>query len=270
MNHIPRNPFPRWIIVFLIAAFSCGCESAPKGSDTPAVTLLVTASLETPAAALVEAFNKNLPPDGQIAVRTVTEGELSGNLAIGDASAVLQWQEPHAEDWSARLGWTGISLVVHPENPLQGISSAEARGIFSGRMERWEDVGGSPGGIHPFVVDPGDPMAGLFEHVVLSEGRLAAGAMIVPSLDGMPAAIVRDAQSIGYLMMFDPATGVKILAVDSIKPDYPELLTGAYPFRIPIFLRAQEPVAAEILAFAGWAQSVSGQAVLLQLHSRES
>ena len=241
----------------------------PKGSEAPAFTLLVAASLETPASALVEAYNKNLPPDGRIAIRPITEAEISENLATGDASAVLQWREPSAEEWSALLGWTGISLIVHPDNPLQGISSAEARGIFSGRMKRWEDVGGSAGEIHPFVVDPGNPLAGLFENFVLSEGRLAAGAMIVPSLDGMPAAIAGDAQSIGYLLMFDPAPGVKILAVDSVHPDYPGLIAGAYPFRIPLYLRAQAPVAAEILAFAGWAQSVSGQAVLLQLHSRE-
>jgi hypothetical protein len=270
MNRTPRNPIQRWIISALFAAVCCGCESAPKGSDTPAFSLLVAASLETPAAALVAAFNKNLPPEAQIAVRVVAEGDLPGSLASGDASAVFQWQEPPAEDWSARLGWTGISLVVHPDNPIQDISSTEAREIFSGRLERWEDVGGPSGGIHPFVMDQGNPMAGLFEQVVLMEDRLAAGAMMVPSLDGMPSAIARDAQSIGYLLMFDPAPGVKILSVDSIHPDYPGLLAGAYPFRIPLYLRAQEPVAPEILSFAGWAQSVSGQAVLMQLNSRES
>ena len=270
MNRIQGNPITRWIIGVLTAAVCCGCGSTPKGSDTPALTLLVSASLEKPASALVEAYNKNIPSDGRIAVRPVSEEEISGNLATGDASAVIQWREPPAENWSALLGWTGISLAVHPDNPIQGISSAEASGIFSGRMERWEDVGGSSGEIHPFVVDPGNPLAGLFENFVLSEGRFAPGAMIVPSLDGMTAAIAGDPQSIGYLLMFDPAPGVKILAVDSIHPDYPGLIAGAYPFRIPLYLRAQEPVAAEILAFAGWTQSVSGQAVLLQLHSKES
>jgi ABC-type phosphate transport system substrate-binding protein len=269
MTSTPRNLISKLIFAAWITGLCCGCQSAAKGSQDPAFTLLVTAAMEPPASALVDAFNKNIPPEGQIAVRTVTEEEISGILTSGDASAVLQWQEPPAENWSALLGWTGISLAVNPGNPIMNVSSADARGIFSGQMERWEDIGGPPGEIHAFMLDVENPLAGLFETVVLKGGRPAAGAMILPSPDAVPAAIALDALSIGYLMMFHPAPGVKILTVDSIPPGYPGLLTGTYPFRIPLYLRAQEPVAAEILAFAGWAQSVSGQAVLLQLASRE-
>jgi hypothetical protein len=50
---------------------------------------------------------------------------------------------------------------------------------------------------------------------------------------------------------------------------YPNLLSGKYPFRIPIYLDAIDPPLPEIKQFAGWAQSVPGQTVLMQLHPQE-
>ncbi|OGO09815.1 MAG: hypothetical protein A3K46_04770, partial [Chloroflexi bacterium RBG_13_60_9] len=187
----------------------------------------------------------------------------------GGISAALQWQEPPAGDWSALIGWTGIGFVVNPGNPVEKISAAQARAIFSGLIRQWEQAGGSSGEIHPFAYDSDSPWAALFEGVVLAGSRLTPGAVIVPSAEALPAAIAADPQSIGFLMLFHKTPGLRILNVDGAAADYPGLISGAYPFRIPIFLRAREPVPAEILSFAGWAQSVSGQAVLMQLQSRE-
>jgi len=265
-----NDKFLRGLCLSLLAACALyGCREAVEPADIPRITMAVPDTLTPVAAALLGGFSGIQPQGDSIAIETMADKDIPAALDAGGVSAVLQWQEPPAGDWSALIGWAGIGFVVHPGNPVENISAAQARAIFSGLIRRWEDVGGPPGEIHAFAYEPASPWAALFEGVVLAGSRLTAGAVIVPSAEALPPAIAADPLSIGFLMLFHETGGVRVLTVDGAAADYPGLIAGAYPFRIPIFLRAQEPVPAEILSLAGWAQSVPGQAVLMQLQSRE-
>ncbi|MGB7537752.1 MAG: substrate-binding domain-containing protein [Anaerolineales bacterium] len=255
--------------IFFTACVLSGCRGAGEQADIPHIPIAVASALEPAATALLKGFSGIQPQGGLLTVETMADKDITAAFAAGGISAAIQWQEPPAEEWSALIGWTGIIFAVHPDNPVRNLSAAQARAIFSGFTQMWEEAGGSSGEIHAFAFPAESPWAALFEGVVLTGGRLTTGAMIVPSVEAMPAAVAGDPQSIGYMMMLHASPGVRILTVDGVAADYPGLLSGAYPFRIPIFLRAREPVSADILTFAGWAQSVSGQAVLMELQSRE-
>jgi phosphate transport system substrate-binding protein len=45
----------------------------------------------------------------------------------------LQWH-PLARD--------GVCLIVHRDNPIDGLSDEQVRGIYTGRLTRWDEVGG--------------------------------------------------------------------------------------------------------------------------------
>jgi ABC-type phosphate transport system substrate-binding protein len=262
--------FRREILFTIMAACAfSGCQGVGEQADIPRIPIAVAIALEPAATALLEGFSGIQPQGGLLTVETMADKDIPAAFEAGGISAVLQWQEPPAKEWSALIGWTGIIFAVHPDNPVRNLSAAQVRAIYSGLIQRWEEAGGSSGEIHAFAFPAENPWAALFDGVVLTGGRLTSGAMIIPSVDAMPAAVAGDPQSIGYMMMFNEAPGVRILSVDAVPADYPGLLSGAYPFRVPLFLRAREPVSAEILSFAGWAQSVSGQAALMKLQSRE-
>jgi ABC-type phosphate transport system substrate-binding protein len=269
MEHM-REKF-RFGMAFSFFAFWAlsGCGGAARQTEMPHMTIAVASSLEAIASALLEEYSGISPQGAPIEIETIADKDIPAAFATGEISVVLQWQEPSAEEWSAQIGWTGIFFAVHPKNPVGNISSSQARAIYTGLLDRWEDVGGSSGEIHMLAFDTGTPWAMLFDGVVLTEGRLAGSAVIIPSADAMPAAIAADPEAVGYLPMGQKVTGVRILTVNAAAADYPALLSGAYPFRIPVFLIAREPVAADILSFAGWAQSVSGQTVLMELYSQE-
>ncbi|MCL0040497.1 substrate-binding domain-containing protein [Thermodesulfovibrionales bacterium] len=38
----------------------------------------------------------------------------------------------------------GISVVVHPANPVSGLSREQIRGIYAGKIVDWREVGDSP------------------------------------------------------------------------------------------------------------------------------
>lgn len=246
-----------------------GCGGAAKQTEIPHLTIAAASSLEGIATALLEEFSAISPQGAPIEIETVADKDIPAAFKSGEISVVLQWQEPAGGEWAAQIGWTGIFFAVNPQNKVGNISASQVSGMYSGLLNRWEDAGGSAGEIHVLAFDTETPWAVLFDGIVLAEGRLTGGAIIIPSADAMPAAIAADLEAIGYMPMDQKAAGVRILTIDAAAADYPGLLSGAYPFRIPIFLTAREPVSADILSFAGWAQSVAGQTVLMELQSQE-
>lgn len=257
------------VLSFVAACALTGCGGAAKQTEMPHLTIAVASSLEGIASALMEEFSGVSPQGAPIEIETAADKDIPTAFKSGEISVALQWQEPAAGEWAARIGWTGIFFAVNPQNPVGNISSSQASAMYSGSLNRWEDAGGSAGEIHVLAFDAETPWAMLFDGIVLTEGRLTGSAIIIPSADAMPAAIAADPEAIGYLPMAHKAAGARILTIDATAADYPGLLSGAYPFRIPIFLTAREPVSPEILSFAGWAQSVSGQTVLMELQSQE-
>ncbi len=265
-----HDQFRRVVIFSFFAACALsGCREAAEPTENPRVTMAVASSLEAAASALMEGFSAVYPRGNPFRIETIPDKDISKAFTAGEISAAIQWQEPEAEEWSARIGWTGICFAVHPDNPVGNISSSQARAIYSGLISKWEDVGGSSGEIHVLAIDEASPWASLFNGLVLTGGRLTGGVKIIPSPETMPGAIAPDPEAIGYLPMTYKAPGVRILTIDAAAADYPGLLSGAYPFRIPVFLLAREPVAVDILSFTGWAQSVSGQTILMELQSQE-
>lgn len=254
---------------FLLAWACSGCQSAGRGEDAPHLSIAVGSCVEKLAVALIEEYNRIYPQEISLKVAVVPDSETRATLEQNQASAALHWEEPASENWSARIGWTGIVFVVHPDNPLEDLSGLQAEKIFLGWIDRWEDVGGSSGEIHPIAYSPEAGLEQLFEKTVLGGSRLIPGAILAPSIDVLPVAVLGDSLSIGFVMGFDQTPEIHSLSLDGIGAEYPNFLSRAYPFSIPIFLEAKDPVSPEIRQFAGWIQSVSGQTVLMQLQQQE-
>jgi phosphate transport system substrate-binding protein len=253
-------------VVFLCCATS-GCRPEDGGPTGEVLRLAAPHELASVAGPLSEEFNRLLPQETRLEVHTVPGADI--RTEHEDAAAVMDWREPPDGRFSARVGWIGLLIVVHPDNPLGGISADDVRAVFSGRIDRWEDVGGPAGAITAVTYGAYTGWGELFAAVVLGPNRLAGDAVIAPSPGELRAAMREDPQAIGWTTGCEGGEGLKILPVDGTAATYPNLLSGVYPFRIPIFIDADDPPAEEIEQFAGWLQSVPGQTALMQLQSEE-
>jgi ABC-type phosphate transport system substrate-binding protein len=257
------------VLSLCAAGLAGGCQNAEVEKAPQPIHIAASASLEPVAEALISAFAETAPPEMPLALETVPDPDLPAVLEEGSVSAVLRWMEPPAGDWSALLGWTGIFFAVHPDNPVENISSGMIRRLYTGEILSWREAGGGSGEIHVIAYGPENAEETVFEGLFLEGARLNAGASVVPSAGAMAAEIAADPEALGFLWMFHPASGIRILTVDEAAADFAGLISGRYPFRIPVFLEAREPVPPEVLAFAGWVQSVPGQSVLMSLLERE-
>lgn len=125
-----------------------------------------------------------------------------------------------------------LTIIANSENPVGGLSLAEVRKIFSGRISRWSETGGKDEGI--VVVTR--LHCGRYKpnwHRILNSAYKFTGKKVDVSSEPDMARTVGDFhQAIGHLEMtsvLEYPGRIKILAVDGYMPTSDNLAKGKYP-----------------------------------------
>ncbi|MCB9574713.1 MAG: TonB family protein [Kofleriaceae bacterium] len=243
-----------------------------KGSDTIGGAL---------GPALAQAFMARRP-DVEVTVEalgsaTAFVGLLDGTADLGAASRPVK---PAELDDAARLGvrfdelvlgYDGLALVVHPDNPIAALTIDEASRLFRGEITRWSELGGPdrpvhllsrPGysGTHDFFVD---------KVVRRGDGHdpatIDAGAREIEHSDALVAAVAADPDAIGYVGLGWVDAGVRAVAISpgagaaAIAPSAATVRDGRYPiYRALLIYSAGAPRGA-VADFLRFALSPAGQ-----------
>jgi DNA-binding transcriptional LysR family regulator len=181
--------------------------------------------------------------------------EIQAALEAGEVQLAVAATPPTTDGFITPLGIEPIVLIVHPENPLTSLSSAEIAQIFNGRTYNWDQVGGDPQPIQPYLPLPGDEARDLFASQLLEGARLTTNAILAPSPHAMRGAVAEDAGGIGLLPLSGVDTSVKMIALDGHLPDSTSPPPDAYPLRLEVLAFAPvEPVGA-LRTWLGWVQA---------------
>lgn len=158
------------------------------------------------------------------------------------------------------IGRDVITALVNADNPVKALTSAQLKGIFTGAITNWRELGGHDLEIHPLIVKEGSATRDVFRAVVMDDADYRGARVIVPDAL-IPTAVARDPGAIGQLSFaFLPrAHGVIAIAVDgqAAKVD-----NAAYPITRPLNLVTSYRPPAAVKAFIDWTLSVDGQRVV--------
>jgi phosphate transport system substrate-binding protein len=122
-----------------------------------------------------------------------------------------------------------IIPVVHPENPIDGISMEELRNIYMGKVKQWSYIGGPD---WPVVVISRDTSSGTYEtwqDIVLAGNRVFRGAQLHASNGAIVQAVSKNKNTIGYVGIGYVDQNVKALSVDGIEPTRENARDWVYP-----------------------------------------
>ncbi|GAA0360107.1 substrate-binding domain-containing protein [Alkalibacterium iburiense] len=94
--------------------------------------------------ALAEAYSE-IHPDVQISVHSTGSGAgvtaaIEGTTDIGMASRDLDDEETSQVTEVMPVALDGISVIVHPSNPLESLSVDQVADIFSGNVSTWDEI----------------------------------------------------------------------------------------------------------------------------------
>ena len=193
---------------------------------------------------------------------------IDGNCDIGNASRDLKPEE------SRRAAGAGIRLVrhvvavdclaviVHPSNPVSGLTMAQLKGIYDGSITNWSQLGGPDMVI---VAINRDSSSGTFEmwiEKVLLGARHRRDVQVQSSSGGVAYAVAGNKHAVGYVSLGFLSDKVKTLAVDGLRHSKETATSGAYPIVRDLYMFVREDHQVEVDKFLDFILSDEGRALV--------
>jgi len=161
----------------------------------------------------------------------------------------------------------GIALYVNETNPLNEIALDQIRGIYTGTIENWKDLGGSD---EKIIIYGRENNSGTYEFLrehVLKGEDYSPKVQSLPGTASVVNAVANDKKGIGYGGVAY-SKGIKLLKVkkdDTTAGVVPELKTskdGSYPISRYLYIYTVKKPEGAVKAFIDWVLSKEGQSVV--------
>ena len=138
----------------------------------------------------------------------------------------------------------GLPILVHPGNPVKGLTVAQVRAIYMGEIENWKELGGPDSKI---VVVSRDTNSGTYEtfhklvmtHKVNGEKvkeKIKGDAEYVGSNGAVRSRIQTTPAAIGYAGLGFVDKSVKALEINDVYPSRATVTSGRYPIARALFM----------------------------------
>ena len=158
--------------------------------------------------------------------------------------------------------YDGISIIVHPSNPVHDISLAEIRKVYSGRIRNWKELGWIDRNIDAVSREEGSGTRGAFEELVMGREFIDDGIMVQDSNGSVKEVVANDPYAMGYISLGIVDQKVKALTIERVVPNVKNIILHKYSMVRPfLYLTAEEPSGAAKI-FIDFVLSTDGQNIL--------
>jgi phosphate transport system substrate-binding protein len=164
----------------------------------------------------------------------------------------------------------GLSVYVNATNPLTEISMSQLKGIFTGKITNWKDIGGPDSKIIVYSRENNSGTYVFFKEHVLENADYTPRAQNMPGTAAVVNAVSKEKFGIGYGGAAY-AKAIKVLKVkkedsgQAIAPTDATIKDGSYPLSRPLFFYLRPKPVADIKAFTDWVLSAEGQAIAVKV-----
>lgn len=201
---------------------------------------------------------------------------LNGTCDICQASRAMQSKEI-AEARSRNIhpvveamALDGITIAVNSANPIHSLTLEQIRGIYTGKIRNWKEVGGHDG---PIVVLSRESTSGTYAYLreyVLKNDKYSSSCLLMPSTKAIEQEVTSNKNAIGYggLAYFANKKHVKIIAVarehggESVEPTDSTIRSKKYPISRPLFMITRGKPTGEVADFIKFCHSEEGQKIV--------
>ena len=160
------------------------------------------------------------------------------------------------------VGKDAIAAVVNADNPVAGLSAEQLKGIFTGQIKNWSEVGGPDLAIKPYIVKKGSATRKVFRKVIMGDSDYAGAKVVTPDAK-IVTTVAREKGAIGQISFafLSGKKGVKPLDVDGQQAT---VENSSYPITRPLNLVTNGKPSGDVAAFIDWTLSAEGQQVIKQ------
>lgn len=153
----------------------------------------------------------------------------------------------------------GVAIVVHKDNPVKGLTSAQIRDIYTGKITDWSQVGGSKGKIVVTIREKGAGQRIAMESALMGGAAVDEKiAFVYSSMGAMRDEIALNKSAIGYILI-SGIRDVKAIEVDGIPASIASLKAGKWRMEAPLLLLTHGEPAGATKTFIDFLLSPEGQ-----------
>lgn len=215
----------------------------------------------------------------------VTSGTHQFFLALiaGEAHEIIVARAPSADEEAAAAS-AGVSFeveavardafvfLVNASNPVKDLTLEQIRGIYSGAITNWSQVGGPDFAIQPYQRDPTSGSQELMIQMVMgSLPMIEAPELVEWTMSGPFEAIARDETGIGYSVYYyadnDMAfagSAVEMISVEGVLPSAGTIASGEYPLVSEVYAVILDGAVGSARALHQWLLTDDGQQVIAE------
>ena len=156
----------------------------------------------------------------------------------------------------------GLVLIVHPKNPVSRLTTAQIRGLFSGHIPDWREIGGRVGDVMIISREDGSGDRRMFETLMMDRQPVTLGAIVMPNGEDVVEYVVGHPNAVGYLSIGEITPEVKPLAIDGVEPSVATIQDGSYALWRHLVLLTKNPPNDNVRDFLNFVTGANGQAVV--------
>lgn len=174
-----------------------------------------------------------------------------------------------------QIGWDGIGILVHLSNFTKELTTQQVAEIFSGAVKEWSELGGPDTKILLINRPRNQNIRDAFETQLGIAGKIPGSAKLIGGDEKVVKTVVGTLPPLSAVAYISMSTGlsvvstgvaVRLLPIDKIEPQTPTVRDGRYPLRRPILLLSKKEPNPLIEAFAQFALSPPGQAIIAETY----
>ena len=209
-----------------------------------------------------------------MAYRSIVDGSCDIIFVAGPSEE----QEAYAAEKGVELVYTPIGreafvFFVHPDNPIESLTLDQIRGIYSGEITRWEQLGVEGlGEILAYQRDEGSGSQTALQRFVMRDTPLMP-ADREKTIDGMGDIIDRVSayqnhrNAIGFSFRFYSTAlmkgfDVKLLKINGVAPTVENIENGSYPLASSFYAVTRSDANENTLALLDWICGEQGQELI--------
>ncbi len=249
------------IVIVAIAGYLIYSDVENAGT----ITIAGSTSVAPVAQALATAYMTNHPGvkiavsagDSQVGINDVR----SGQVDIGTSSRNLTSTESQGLSQYI-IGQDALSIIVYPQNSVNGVSLNQLNGIYNGTITNWDQVGGNNSPITPVTRESGSGTRSDFEFYVMSHEPYGPNVQIATFNYGMLQMIAVTPGAIGYVGHAYLNNQVKLLTIQNVTLTQQSVQNGSYPLTRNLLFLVKGTPTGNVEGFINFAQSPEGQAIV--------
>ena len=165
------------------------------------------------------------------------------------------------------VAWDALAVIAHKSNPINNLTSAQIRDVYSGKITNWNQLGASSAPIHLYIRRGKISGVGyaIRQYIFKDSSKdfVTKAKYIMRSSGPLEKAIENDPYALGITGVSSARKRhVKILSIDGKSPTYENVKDGKYVLYRPLYLVTNPGPSQAVKDFVAFAMSKAGRAIM--------